>query len=59
VRTVCDEAVIYLADEDGIAIMGANLLSIQSSGQFRRIGGVNPDLGFGLDEHGRIKEEED
>jgi len=46
-------------NEDGLRVECGLLFTITQDGRFSRAYSVNPDLGFYLDERGRIKEEED
>ena len=50
-----DEVTIFAVDEDGNRLSQGSLLSFLPGGRIMRHTGVNPALGFNLDDRGCIK----
>ena len=50
-----DTVVVCACDKEGNPFFCGNLIGFYPDGTIRKIGSVNPDLGFQLDEDGRIK----
>lgn len=54
-----DSVALVVVDEDGRRLRNGTILVLQSDGLVRRSAGIDPDLGFQLDDQGRIYTTED
>lgn len=53
-ETCCGEIELHAVDRCGEIVRDGLILSVSSDGRFVRFPNVNDDLGFALDDHGKV-----